>query len=176
MSSSEDKKAPPDRRWLTETRLTSFAVGIAALALIVSGWTAWQTRKHNRLSVKPLAVFEWRAFDEGREGAFYLSNYGSGPAIVTKYVIEFDGKKFESVWKRDFFETVHERIGIPGNVTPLISNFGAKWAVPAGSEERLYGYMTDQAVPQELRDDLNNRLRFRFYVCSLYEECVWVTP
>ena len=55
-----------------------------------------------------------------------------------------------------------------------MTNFGKTWGIPAGGEQLLYGYTTDQPVPQNLRDALNNKLKFRVYVCSVYDECKWV--
>ncbi len=165
-----------DRRSRIEIWLTVGAVVIAAFALFVSGWTAGQQRQHNKLSLKPLTVFEWRASDSGDEGAFYLRNYGSGPAIIREYYVELDGEKHTAVWKRPLFATVHEKLGIPDNVKPQLVNFGEIWAVSVGGDQLLYGYKTDQPVPQSLRDDLNNTLKFRFYVCSVYDECEWKKP
>ena len=71
------------------TLWTCFAVFIAALALAVSVWTVYENRKHNRLSVRPVLVFE-KCYAPGASRPYlglYLKNDGAG--IATNLDLQF---------------------------------------------------------------------------------------
>lgn len=66
---------------------------VATVALVTAIWSAAVTRKHNRLSVKPLlAISESIADKEGSKG-MYLINCGFGPAIIRSFEVFFEDEK-----------------------------------------------------------------------------------
>ncbi|WP_324779579.1 hypothetical protein [Thiobacillus sedimenti] len=77
--------------WQTITGISS--VVIALCALVFSFWQGAQTKKHNRLSVRPhLTTWTHSNSDKG----FYaveLVNNGIGPAIIEDFVLKIDGKQ-----------------------------------------------------------------------------------
>ncbi|PTU65137.1 hypothetical protein DB032_09450 [Chromobacterium sp. Panama] len=68
---------------------------VAILAMIATGWQAWLTRRHNKLSVRP-ALAGWEELEEEELCyAFSLSNNGIGPAFIKSFLIFVDGKQVE---------------------------------------------------------------------------------
>lgn len=58
----------------------------------LSIWQGWQTRRHNRLSVRPRLTSETN--DDAGNG-FYsieLINNGIGPALIEEFLVKVDGK------------------------------------------------------------------------------------
>jgi len=88
------------------------AIAIAALALLVSAWSAYQTRKHNRLSVRPrLHLFNALDANERRVGVG-VRNVGLGPAQILSVRLYFDGTEFdqsEQSWVAVFDKTNFSR-------------------------------------------------------------------
>jgi len=80
-----------DVDWQAITGISSTV--IALCALVFSLWQGAQTKKHNRLSVRPhLTTWIHRNSDKG----FYtveLINNGIGPAVIEDFVLKVDGKK-----------------------------------------------------------------------------------
>src|SRR5512146_1058775 len=67
------------------------SVIIAVASLGVSAYVAWATRKHNRLSVRPLLGFT-TTFPVGATAGLRLSNSGLGPARITNSQLTYKGK------------------------------------------------------------------------------------
>jgi hypothetical protein len=68
------------------TITTSATTVIALAALVISFWTGYETRRHNRLSVKPILGIKGKTAP-GPEYGLILSNDGAGPALVTGWEI-----------------------------------------------------------------------------------------
>ena len=91
----------------------------AIIALCALGLTAYQvraTRRHNRLSVRPLLSTNLdRKFDEGRGSIeIALMSSGLGPALIKSYLLSLDGSpinvrmpiEIDSTFKRIVGETL----------------------------------------------------------------------
>ncbi|MCA1978262.1 MAG: hypothetical protein LDL19_03405 [Thiobacillus sp.] len=80
-----------DVDWQAITGISSTV--IALCALVFSFWQGAQTKKHNKLSVRP-HLTTWTHRDSGK--GFYaveLINNGIGPAIIEEFVLKVDGKR-----------------------------------------------------------------------------------
>lgn len=75
--------------WLWENADRLSGVG-AILAFIVAVFALWAQRKHNRLSVRPLAAVTCNDLKD--EIIVTLTNNGTGPLIINKLRIVRDGK------------------------------------------------------------------------------------
>ncbi len=76
------------------TAVTAIAsIFIAIIALFFSVWQGLQTRKHNKLSVRPLLKFYPRQSDDSQNGHYRLAlvNCGIGPAVIKNVKLLFDG-------------------------------------------------------------------------------------
>jgi hypothetical protein len=67
-------------------------VVIAVASLMVSADVAWATRKHNRLSVKPLLGLT-TTFTRGTTAGLGLTNSGLGPAKIIGSRLTFNGNQ-----------------------------------------------------------------------------------
>jgi hypothetical protein len=61
------------------------AVVVAVIALFISVWEAVTSRRHNRLSVRPLVCMELCTTDHM---SLVLNNNGLGPAVIMRYLFE----------------------------------------------------------------------------------------
>jgi hypothetical protein len=69
------------------------SVVIAVASLAVSAYVAWATRKHNRLSVRPMLGFR-TAYPGDDISGLILINSGLGPARIIKSWLTYDGVQF----------------------------------------------------------------------------------
>lgn len=72
------------------TIVATSATVIAVVSLVVSVSEARATRRHNRLSVRPLLEMQHR-WIEGQKSGLRLINYGVGPATVVSSLLTVDG-------------------------------------------------------------------------------------
>lgn len=81
---------------MTTDDISLVAAVISACAIGITVWQGFQSRHHNRLTVRPLLT--WResrsANDDGFQVAYTVTNHGVGPAIVLERFITVDGAKF----------------------------------------------------------------------------------
>ena len=68
---------------------------IAGGALGFTIWRGMETRKHNRLLVKPHLSLINNITERGNKRFinFQLENCGTGPAMIKNFILEFDGKE-----------------------------------------------------------------------------------
>ena len=68
------------------------SVFIATCALLFTAWQGWETRKHNRLSVKPFLLSSGQELIKNDlcHVEFRLVNGGVGPAIIKSFTLLFD--------------------------------------------------------------------------------------
>ncbi len=108
------------------------SVFVAACALFVSLWSAHQTRKHNKLSVKPQLelVKELRATPP----YYAILNSGLGPAIVRSITFMIKGHKFDGTslkgWQQ--FNKQHSK-----SFKYAVGYLGKGAIMPAGSTEEI---------------------------------------
>lgn len=79
------------------------AIIIALIALGISVWQGYETRRHNRLSVTPKLTYDYSLSSAYPEVAIKLSNNGIGPAIIKDFALHVDGIRIEDIgyggWK-----------------------------------------------------------------------------
>jgi len=71
----------------TETLISLSAAAISLSAFGVALWQGYVTRKHNRLSVKPMLHFDLGMI--GGDFVLQLKNTGVGPALITNWHVTF---------------------------------------------------------------------------------------
>ncbi|MCE5319170.1 MAG: hypothetical protein LLG04_17635 [Parachlamydia sp.] len=81
-----------EERTITDRITTIATVIIAITALGVSIWQGIETRKHNRLSVRPHLVFLTDFSPQDSELGIYIKNNGVGPAYIKDVEISVNGK------------------------------------------------------------------------------------
>ncbi len=126
---------------------------IAGLALLLTVWQGWQTRKHNRLSVKPLLKI---IADERIKPSFSnlspiqqldlkIINKGLGPAIIKNFILQFDGKELTRNNQKFHMDKVREKlrgkVGKDAKLSFLVSDS----VMQAGDNTLLLGIEYDLA-------------------------------
>lgn len=73
------------------------ATVIAIVALVYSIREANESRRHNRLSVKPVLIFETEVAQDDSIERIHLKNLGTGPAIIKSFTILIDDKPLKKL-------------------------------------------------------------------------------
>jgi hypothetical protein len=151
------------QRWKSWLNANWAGVVISFLALAVAVYSAYATRKHNRLSVRPHIGISFVANDKG--AGWVLSSNGAGPAIVNSFEVTVDGKPIQS------WDAVLNALGIdlqgrkyefsiptPGtNLPPRVDGTATLlWVDPAARTALLKNFA---------------RVQLKLVYCSLYDEC-----
>ncbi len=153
-------------------RISFAAMLIAVAAVGVSLWVGYETRNHNRLSVMPQLEMDGQFAGRTEYDGFYVINKGIGPAIIKRYDVYFDHKRFEGT-KDEFFGKLHKRIGIPVLGQPVHLNLSLPHAVSVKETLPLYTYKPDWSDNryEQARNDLNNHVQIEIEYCSFYDDC-----
>jgi len=127
-------------------------VVVAGCALVATIWQGALTRKHNRLSVRPVLTL----YREEQNGKIYIKNNGTGPALIREYKVYGESEVVvEQSWRTALplvfdaaFPSVDTALA-PGDTIDLIAS---------------KTYIDGSHIPQ-LR-----ALRFRIRYASIYGE------
>jgi hypothetical protein len=148
---------------------------ISLLALGLSIYSGWETRDHNRLSVRPVVRFTRQTDELAGDMGLILVNSGNGPATLSNFAIFLDGKRIQAYGARAWNE-VTEKSGdaVEGNAVGYFS-FSDGFALKESTSRNLY-YTKASSIKdmQKFRDLILSRLVVRVTACSLYEECYTV--
>ena len=147
------------------------SVFIALTALIVSVWQGYETRKHNRLTVKPILNFTKNynsTYDiigtdtvVTRKYQLVLSNNGTGPAIVKSFKLYFDGE--ELIPEEGFYLW-----GMLNKITPKDIRIAQSGWLDGGDVVKIGD---DRSLIRcNIVDDYLNRTEIEIIYQSIYEE------
>jgi hypothetical protein len=138
---------------------------IAVASLVVSVYEGRETRRHHRLSVRPVLRLE-ASFHPGKTSGLRLMNVGLGPAVMTETHLTVDGQPL-GPFSESNVNPVRDRLGLvprPSAVT---------YASTAHLESDYDRYLLsvegyDRDVHASFRDLLEQRLRLEIRYESLY--------
>ena len=149
------------RGWLSSNWV---AVLISPLALVTSIYSSWETREHNRLSVRPHISLSFIANDKG--AGWQRSIDGAGPAILNAFEVTVDDKPVHS-WDEVLSSccglnllAVHGTLAIPTPGTYLLPN-DTRTIFWLDSPENARKALTANA----------GRVKMNLTYCSVYEQC-----
>jgi hypothetical protein len=161
--------APSRKNWAEQiTPYTSLIISIFAIGLSV--WSAAETRNHNKLTAKPIVAF----FREGgglhSDLGISILNNGTGLAIIKEIRIFLDGEQMKD------WESVTERTRKIFHTTPANRMYLNGLFLRGGDNLALY-YIgkNDVADIDEFKKLIFERVLVVSKVCSVYEECEYVT-
>ena len=147
--------------------LQSVPLFISLLALSVSVYSSWETRLHNRISVRPIVFFKANANERNGDLGLSVSNTGLGPAILSNLTIFLDGQRVEG-WGEilngsDCIFTDNQKVDFFDFTIFLLK------------ENATFNFLrtdTSGILDQKrFRDLILSRIVLRITACSLYEEC-----
>lgn len=136
---------------------------IAGLALIITLWQGYVTRKHNRLSVTPRLCFSQTIVPE--EKSKKVTNKGIGPAIIKKVRIYLDGKQIEYRDLRALWVLNHN-LKLSKDQRPLVRGFGKEEMISAGEEIIIFSIKTSDSIEKALKEF--NRIDMAIDYKSIY--------
>ncbi len=124
---------------------------VAVLAFIVTIWQGWETRKHNRLSVKPLIKFGTSHDRNAREACYSYKNVGLGTAIIKVFSIYIDGIPLESLIYKNIIDSL-SNIGLYNSS----DNESEIYVTIPHKEEELSANETQEVIRYTLNTDLSD--------------------
>lgn len=87
----------------TSDYIALFALIVSVCAVTLTFYEGYQSRAHQRLSVKPKLNIDVHTYGEKGEFAIEVENKGLGPAFVTKFNVFIDDERINStphkLWK-----------------------------------------------------------------------------
>ena len=153
---------------------------VALLALAVSLWQGYETRQHNRLSVRPRLVLTYKTAPVPSIKRFGLSvqNRGLGPAILHPLSLMIEDELIGTTDQRAWRKLVR-RLGLQESMT-LTFNVLKPTTLMQGDEREIFAIdrATSSVEQQNQFFRAFERLNVGLCYCSLYGECWqrWATP
>ena len=140
-------------------------VVIAVASLGVSAYVAWATRKHNRLSVRPLLGLT-ATFPVGATAGLRLTNSGLGPARIVDSQLTFDGEQFGEFNKPNV-DRFRDRLAI----RPHVATLGGQPFLDTDYQQFLLNVDSyDPFEHREFRQVIEGKLRLEIKYESIYGE------
>jgi hypothetical protein len=152
-------------RFLMDANTVIAVCGVvtAVTSLGVSAYVAWATRKHNRLSVRPLLGFT-TTFPVGATAGLRLSNSGLGPARITNSQLIFDGNLLGE-FSRTYVDDLRSRL----DVRPHATTLGRQPFLDTDYQQFLLSVDPyDPSQHREFRELIEGRLRLEIQYESIY--------
>jgi hypothetical protein len=142
---------------------------IAVASLGVSAYVAWATRKHNRLSVRPLLGLTV-TFPVGATAGLCLTNSGLGPARIVSSQLTFDGQQFGEFNKANV-DRFRDRLA----ARPHAATLGGQPFLDTDYRQFLLNVDPyDPSEHGEFREMIERKLRLEIKYESIYGEAFTV--
>jgi hypothetical protein len=145
----------------TITAICSVVIAVASLG--VSAYVAWATRKHNRLSVRPLLELTI-TFPVGATAGLRLSNSGLGPAKITSSQLMFGDEQLGD-FSRHHVDKLRDRLAVPSHA---ISLGGQPFLDTDYEQFLLWVDSYDPEQHREFREVILSRLQLKIQYDSVY--------
>lgn len=148
--------------------ITSIAtVFIAVLALGLTIWQGWMSRRHNYNSVCPLLTYETHNTTNTKDFGIYIKNNGTGPAIINDMKFFVDGEEVEEV-SNDSWDYILKKLKLP--LTNIISaTFDNESVLSAGERQFLISIGEQANVEQKSNlKKIFPRIGIEIYYESIY--------
>ncbi len=161
MSMSKGQKLSSD------TIVSVSAIVIALASIIVTTWQGIETRKHNRLSVRPKLEI---VFESGKgHFGYVVKNNGLGPAIITGKKIFVDG---EEINYRGFsgLSDFIEKLNLDNRDLSHGAIFPGKSFMNGEVQYIVNFEMTEKDDPEKLLPEIYKRVGFEITYESMYGE------
>ena len=143
---------------------------LACTAIVISIWQGYETRHHNKLSVKPLLGIRYSVSENHPFIGVWIQNNGYGPAIIKEFIVYLDGQPI--------------KVNSPGSAEKVYQDAkiffkGVTFWSPAesfilrhGEDINLISYPKDKWTTGGIKMLVEglNHLRFQFIYESIYGE------
>ena len=148
---------------------------IALIALLFAIVQGWQNQKHNRLSVKPLIKCESSDGTDGdkRHVVLSLVNHGTGPALITNFILSFNGNPVVRNDSAEYASFLKEKLNsLNGNKKNLGIGFIMRGSVMKIADELMLWDITykNKDDPDNQNIETIGKLSVRVEYQSIYED------
>lgn len=157
------KTAGETKRWNADRKLSAAAVFISFCALALSLYGGYESRRHDRLAVKPLMTIDFAYRDEG--AGFIMVNDGLGPAIIRSFEVFVDGKP-QMTW-----HAAAKSLGLSAPTFWMVPSASTVWK--ASDDTRTKIFWIDKGESVGLLKSGAPRVEINVCYCSIYDEC-WI--
>ncbi len=160
----------------TENKISLAAGFIAIIALGVSIHQGYETRRHNRLSVRPIMASK-TTYEPGEDQGLFLENVGFGPAVVTKIELFVKGYRIhgdspKEIWTKAIRHLKDLAPGLQAQEAAFVRWFNVGMSIKPGESNSLFVVRGESANPetseaiQEAVELIGLKIRYK----SLYDE------
>jgi hypothetical protein len=140
------------------------SVVIAVSSLGVSAYVAWATRKHNRLSVRPVLGLR-TAFPVGGTAGLRLTNSGLGPARIISSQLTVADEDISGEFDRSHVDALRDRLAVRPHATTL----GGQPFLDTDYQQFLLSVDPyDPSEHHEFRELIEGRLQLEIRYESIY--------
>jgi len=152
-----------------ETLSIIISLVLSLFALVVSIYSAVQTYKHNRHSVRPLLMFD-NNFSSDSTYGLIIKNVGLGPAIIKSFDVFLDNKKVEVKKGEYVWDKVCEKLKIDWVTTYA---FDKDDTLENANMKHIF-IINDKRITsgrrQTMQNYLDRRINVHIAYVSLYDE------
>ncbi|HEX6588681.1 MAG TPA: hypothetical protein VF039_06635 [Longimicrobiales bacterium] len=149
--------------------LLTLLIAIVAIALAV--WEGLENRRHNRLTVQPRLN---ASIDAGRNSdqeyvRMALESSGLGPAVLTRFVIYFDGVAQDTTMNTDTHPWANVIAGVEQDGMSINAQaYGMGSYIPSGEERVLFEATRQYDAAAPSLSDILDRIAVQVCYCSIY--------
>jgi len=140
---------------------------IALVAAGLSGYSAYLTREHDRLSVRPKLLFTF-AYD-GTGAGWKIVNMGLGPARIRGFRVLINGVEQKAADKEEFWTVIARGLNLPAETNYQFTNPRVDEMIPVEQTMTLC-WVNKGPASQTLEAQYKN-VGLEFCYCSIYDEC-----
>jgi hypothetical protein len=160
-----------NKRKVVEKLSQYSALFISVIALGTAIWSAMETRRHDRLSLRPGVSYVWHTSSVNPEGVgIFIENSGSGPAEVAETRVYLDSKLIGE-WQQISSSTQTLYNGPP----PTWYTMKRGYILGNGKKIGIYSTPVDNVKDW---DNFIPLIRQRIFaiskICSMYGDCYYV--
>ncbi len=151
----------------TDTVLSACAILIAFVSICVSVWGGMETRRHNRLSVRPKLEL---SFNAGKDHFGYnVVNNGLGPAIITGLTIRLDGIAIRHSGFNGFDDFL-EKMQLQGRLLKKSAIDSGSTLIAGGNAAIFVCRFEDKDDREAILKNVFTRVSIQLNYASMYEE------
>jgi len=144
---------------------------IACVAVGISVWQGYVTRRHNKLSVKPILEIHTSLSKDNTPMGVSVENCGFGPAIINDFIVILDGKPTK-VNNKKKAENIYKKAHLFSNQLNFWHPYNEGTVIKQGGTVNLITHVKkdlDFPVLSEFEEKLSH-LHFKFIYESVYKE------
>jgi hypothetical protein len=145
--------------------LSVCAILIAFISICISVWEGMETRRHNRLSVRPKLEL---SFNAGKDNFGYnVVNNGLGPAVITGLTIRVDGQKADY---SGYLDDILAKMNLQGRLLKKSAIDSGSTIISGGNAAIFICKFQDNDDRETILKSVYSRISIQLNYASMYDE------